>query len=201
MEKLRRISTIIDKILMVVYRLLIIVSTTAFVAVMVLNLVSYFTNSPMEGSWTLSLGNVDLELAEHAMQNEHALPIEMFCMVLSMIILAFFTCYGIKLLRNILAPMIEGKPFAGTVSANLNKLGWVIIVSGIALDITECIATKLIYSAFDLTNLLLSDKITDITVNYTVGSFSTLVIGMLVFLLSHVFRYGEQLQQQDDETL
>lgn len=197
MEKISKISATVDKILKICYWLFIIASSIVVLAFGIFSI----TNIPIEGTWTLGLGNVDLELAEHVVENTQIIRVEMISTIIFMIILATFTCYGIKLLRNILAPMIKKQPFVGTVSGNLKKLGWVLISGSIVFGITQCVMTKIIYSVFDITSLFISDNVVDITVNYQIADVKAILTGVLLLLLSHVFCYGEKLQQQDDETL
>ena len=53
---------------------------------------------------------------------------------------------------------------------------------------------------YQLNALLLSDKITKVTFNYSFD-FSFLLIAAVLYLLSLVFSYGQELQQLSDETL
>ncbi len=104
--------------------------------------------------------------------------------------------YGIRIIRRILAPMKLGQPFNQGISGEFRKLGWFVIVCGIA------------YNAFDLfikTQLAL--RLVSSQVQYPeVGiehhlSPTFLIIGFVLFLCSYIFRYGEELQQLSDETL
>jgi len=106
----------------------------------------------------------------------------------------------IKLLRKVLAPMIVGQPFDGTVSKNIKKLGIAVIVNGLAIDIAESVMSSMAFYMYDIAELILSDNISKIMVNSEI-SLDSVLVGVLVIMLSHVFRYGEQLQQQADETL
>ena len=113
-------------------------------------------------------------------------------------------CYdgrkGVGYVREILQPMIEEKPFASIVSTNLKKLARLSINLGILGNIiilTDQIITVFVY---DLPGLLISEKITHVGGMFNVD-LTFLVYWAIFTLLSYVFRYGEQLQQLDDETL
>ena len=54
--------------------------------------------------------------------------------------------------------------------------------------------------AFDLPSLLISEKITHITVSPNYDP-TFLIYSAILLLLSYVFRYGQELQQLSDETL
>lgn len=105
-----------------------------------------------------------------------------------------------KTVRQILAPMKDGKPFHDTVSKGLKKLAIMIIIVGVAVNIMELISLALIVNAYDLPGLLISDKVTHVTVNYDFDP-SFLITAGLFLLLSYIFHYGSELQEQVDETL
>jgi len=200
MEKLSKISKVVDKVLMVAYRVLLIVSVVCTVLLGVIYFVDDAKDTMVEGTWSLSLGDIDLTLAESAVNNK-MMQSQIVFLVSVMVAGVIFFGYAIKVLRSILAPMIEGKPFAGSVSGDLKKLGWTVIIGSVALGIVQAIVKTLLYTTFDIQNLLLSDKIVGVECTITVFDVKTILLGVLLFLLSHVFCYGEKLQQQDDETL
>lgn len=107
---------------------------------------------------------------------------------------------GVGYVREILQPMIEGKPFASIVGTNLKKLARLSINLGILANIiilTEQIMAVFVY---DLPGLLIGEKITQVGGMFNVD-VTFLIYWAILMLLSYVFRYGEQLQQLDDETL
>lgn len=120
-------------------------------------------------------------------------------MVMALISIAV-TCYLIKVLRKVLAPMIDGQPFDGTVSINIKKLGITIIAGGFIIDTIETVGSNMAFYIYDVAALFLSDNISKVTINSEI-SLSNVLVGVLVIMLSYVFRYGEELQQQADETL
>ena len=92
--------------------------------------------------------------------------------------------------------MREGRPFDAGVSGRLRLLGWVSIAWGVVIN---------------LYNLLLCGWIGRVLQSLDVGAGtlemehvldgSFLVIALLLFLFSYIFRYGEELQKLSDETL
>lgn len=200
MEKLSKISKVVDKILMVVSRILIITCVVCTVLMGVLYFVDGTEAVVEEGTWSLELGDVELQLAEDAVTHE-MLQSEIIFLGSVLVVGVVFFCYVIKVLRKILAPMIQGKPFVGSVSGDLKKLGWTLIIGNVVYGIVQAIVKTMLYTSFDIQNLLLSDKVVGVECTITVFDVKTILLGVLLFLLSHVFCYGEKLQQQDDETL
>lgn len=107
-------------------------------------------------------------------------------------------CYGIYLLRKILASISQQRPFSGTASL-LKKLG---LVSVALAAVQNLFDYTLIYQyeSVDISRLFVGSPITEIHFRY-VPDFTYLVLAAVLFILSAVFRYGEELQQLSDETL
>ncbi|MDD3796728.1 MAG: DUF2975 domain-containing protein [Lachnospiraceae bacterium] len=105
--------------------------------------------------------------------------------------------YGIHIVRKMLQPMKEGRPFDTAVSKNFKKLGWFSLIYGIAEIIIKAISQHFVISALSEAALS-SGAILSVEHMYD-GSF--ILIAVLLFLFSYIFRYGEELQTQADETL
>ena len=155
----------------------------------------------LTGTWSLTLGNVELVLAETFNENISFLRAEAIAIVVPVVVSAVFFCYGIKILRKILACMIECKPFDGTVSVNIKRLGNLLVLASLVINVAGCVGNALIYKVCNLNELLLSDAIVAVNTEFQLVDAKTLFLGVLVILLSYVFKYGEELQQQADETL
>ena len=108
--------------------------------------------------------------------------------------------FSVKAIRNILAPMKNAEPFHNAVSTNLNRLARYVCSLGIGLNLQKIISNILLVKAYDLNLLLLSEKISHVEFMF-VFDLSFLVVSAVLLLLSHVFRYGEELQKLSDETL
>lgn len=108
--------------------------------------------------------------------------------------------FSVKAIRNILAPMKNAEPFHNAVSTNLNRLARYVCALGIGLNLQKIISNILLVKAYDLNLLLLSEKISHVEFMF-VFDLSFLVVSAVLLLLSHVFRYGEELQKLSDETL
>ncbi|MBQ7360745.1 MAG: DUF2975 domain-containing protein [Lachnospiraceae bacterium] len=200
MEKIKNIASFLDRLLKVAYWLLIVCSIIVFVAFGVFTFVPGLADEPT-GSWSLSIGNVDLLLADGVAQMGNGMLVENITTMIYLAVIVVFSCYGIRVLRRIMTPMIAGKPFDGTVSGDVKKLSYTLIAGSIAYGVVGSVANALTYAAFDLNNLLLSEKIVGVTVDFELVDVKTLLLGIIIYMLSYVFAYGEKLQQQDDETL
>lgn len=106
----------------------------------------------------------------------------------------------IRFIRNILKPMMEKEPFHETLAVNLKRLAWIVIAHGVLGEIYEFINYRFILKNVDLKSLFINEKISSITLNHTI-QIDFIVFAVVLFLLSHVFKYGQELQQLSDETL
>ncbi len=200
MEKLMKTSKTVDTILKVVYRILMVSGIIIFVGVGICLIAEMLGKLPQAELSGVSFGDVKLEFKEPQLVDNTFMAIEMGTTMVMALIAIAVTCYLIKVLRKVLAPMIAGQPFGGTVSGNIKKLGIVWIVGGIIIDIIETIGTNLAFYMYDVASLFLSRDVGSVTVSHDF-SLGNILIGVLVIMLSYVFRYGEELQKQADETL
>ena len=107
---------------------------------------------------------------------------------------------GVGYVREILKPMAAEKRFDRTVGTNLAKLAKLSIRIGILWNTIILSEQIIMVFVYDLPGLLISEKITHVAGMFNVD-LSFLIYWAILMLLSYVFRYGEQLQQLDDETL
>jgi len=203
MEKISKISKVVDKVLKVGYWILVV---SAVISILMLGVLCFAEPNAdiMQGKWSITVGNMGLELADHVMENVQISQMQWMTVMIALISVVlgvFFFCYAIKLLRRILAPMIQEQPFVGTVSVDLRKLGWVIICSSIVMGIVENVGRAIVYVVCDIQNILLSENIVGVKLQFNLIDIKTILLGVLLILLSHIFCYGEKLQRQDDETL
>lgn len=108
-------------------------------------------------------------------------------------------CYGLQLLRRVLKPMAEQRPFSGT-GKTLRKLGVVSLAIALIENGTDYWLHFVIEHSYDLERLFQGSLITDVDFLFQID-YTFLLAAAVFFLLSGVFRYGEELQQLSDETL
>lgn len=120
-------------------------------------------------------------------------------MLVSAVVILLLGFWGLDLLHKILLPMCEGRPFEGGVSDKLRRLGWVSLFAGIVIQVLTYVVTLLEMKLYDLTALFAPGVVTGYTVEFELGG--ALIAPVILLLLSHVFKYGEELQRQSDETL
>ena len=106
----------------------------------------------------------------------------------------------LRIILRILSPMKDGQPFDTAVSVNLRKLCRLTIVGGVLTQLLTIAAGMLMYHTYDFSTLFLNERITAVSMNMEVDA-TFVVLALIWYMLSCVFRYGEELQKQSDETL
>lgn len=166
--------------------------------------VGYFLKLELEmigNNWnSLDLGFLELQVAESYVPSREVLLLQAAMEVVYTLLCLFFGHLSVKCIRNILQPMTVGQPFHSTVSINLRKLARYCIALGITGFLVEVLTRITTTIAFRLHELLLGEAITHVSYNYTFD-LTFLLVAAVLYLLSYIFRYGEQLQQLSDETL
>ena len=122
------------------------------------------------------------------------------CSLACAILAAAATRYCIKVLREILAPMIEGIPFAAGISNKIRKLAWAVLVGGFITEIEHAITASLEIKAYQIERLFNLEAISSVSYNFSLNLWFV-ITAMILFFLSYVFRCGEMLQKESDETL
>lgn len=152
------------------------------------------------GYGSISIGSLELEVAEGAIPDKKLILVQVAVDLMLSLVVTFLIIRGIGCIRSILQRMVEGTPFFSSVGDQLQTLAKYCIILGIAVNATAIISTTLWVSSFDLEHLLLSEKITAVTIQAPLDA-TFLLAGAILLLLSYIFRHGEQLQQLSDETL
>lgn len=108
--------------------------------------------------------------------------------------------YEIVIIRRIIKPMTEERPFDASVVKNIRDLSWVILIGDGMFSVIDFVMQICLYHTFDYENIFLSDKIISVSADYNFD-FSFVWLFLVLHLLSYVFQYGQELQIQSDETL
>lgn len=195
MNKIQKTSKAINKVLSVLF----------WVGIVVLGYVVFKTvllfvgaGAPgAESETTLIMGNYKLTLAEGYDWRNNPTTL---AMNISIILTGVFACYEIMVLKKVFAPMANGLPFSGSVSKTIKKVAWIEFVYGMISVVLESAMNTLIFKSLDIPSLFSADKVSACTLS-VVSDGNFLIVFVLLLLLSHIFKYGEQLQQLSDETL
>lgn len=195
MEKIKKTSKIIDRVLSVLFW---IVAVCAAVSVAAFAVILFRGDGiPAAMSTKITLGNYKITLAGPFEASVR--PIALIT-IIHAALAAGFSCYAIRVLKQIFSPMSQGLPFNRSVSASIRKIAWVQFLYGVLGVVLQAITHSVFYQTLEIASLFDPEKVTGCTLS-VVSDGSFLVWFVLLLLLSRVFQYGEQLQQLSDETL
>lgn len=118
-------------------------------------------------------------------------------LALMCVVICALALYGIKIIRGMLAPMKEGRPFSSAVSNGFKRLGWLSIIVGIIqlvmTAISQSVLVELVISLAPEESMIVGTQHT--------YDMTFIPVAALLFLFSFIYKYGEELQQLSDETL
>lgn len=196
MEKITKTSNIIKTILKILFWISAVVSVVSLVAI----LIALFANGDATkvDNLSITLGSYSLLLnQEYSLQQLTPL----LCITLANVfIYGILSCYTIKTLQSVFEPMSQGKPFSTTISSALKKLSCVVLLMGIIGIILQTATNYMFFNAFDIPTLFSKDRV--ISCSISIVSDGNFIIWFVILrLISHIFKYGETLQQLSDETL
>jgi hypothetical protein len=144
----------------------------------------------------INLGNISLAIADSSIINWDTLILSLELELVAGLIGCAFVWYALTLLLRVIAPMKEGRPFEAGISNQIRKLALITLVGGAITETVTVFASRTAMNAYDFAALLNSEYSYNDTFD-----LSFLVGAVVLLLLSYVFRYGEELQRESDETL
>ena len=194
MEKLTKTARILDvfaKILFIfcIVSICMIIAANIFMAVAI--------NLPIEDmpkalSLVFDFDDSDFAVIENGqlLVTKQQLAIYILTFSLTLAISVVILMIGAKLFRRILVPMKEGRPFEEGISAVIKKFGHFVLAA--------TVIRAFIGFLFDTVLIALSAEPEPLPITV---SLDGIFAAILIYLISYIFHYGEELQKQADETL
>lgn len=149
---------------------------------------------------TLSLGSVKVDIWGADFLPPGLSKVNLLIRALMFCVLCFLVIYAAKIARKILLPMKEGLPFDESVYKNFRKLGFFTLIGGGLISAGRVLIDTISYRAYEVQNLFIRDKIIECRLEPRID-LGFILIALVFFLMSYIFRYGAELQKQSDETL
>ena len=198
--KNKKTSAVIDRIFKIVQGFLI---AGIIVCAVFIPLVAIFGEKMVADASNVDLGYVQLTLAGDmsGYLDQGKLKLCIIAAMISAIVALAAGWYFIRVLRQIIVPMKEGKPFAEGTSRNIRKLAFTVLVSGALIEIGRVSSEIFTVRAYRLEELISNPLIESINISTSVVHPWFIFAALTLFFLSYVFRCGEELQRESDETL
>lgn len=196
--KLTRSAAVIDRILKILQGFAL---AGVIVAAIFIPLTAILGEKIIASADTLTLGVISFHLIGGP--ESYLVPtikISIIIMLVCIVLEAAAAWYFLKVLRDILAPMKEGKPFASGNSGKIRKLGWTALIAGGVTELGRVVSDISNARAYQIERLFNPETVSSFSYNFGINLWFV-VAALILFFLSYVFRYGEALQQEADETL
>lgn len=197
--KLIRSAFVIDRIMKILQGFAI---AGVIVAAIFIPLTAILGEKIIANASDVKLGVLDIKLAGNwadYLDVPH-IKVSIIVMLIGVILVLAAGWYCLKVLREILAPMKEGVPFSAGISGKVRKLAWTVLIGGGIAEIGHTVADVFELRAYRLDTLLKTDAVASISYDYSI-SLWFVIAALILFFLSYVFRSGEVLQKESDETL
>ncbi len=200
MNKLNTIAKKLDTFIKVI-SLILIIGLAVSIPIFILNiLILKFDPNCSILTDFIELGNFKFTLSPQNAPSTNAAMLY-FTLDFAFLFLSGILCYiFLRVIRNILKPIILEQPFHLTTSVNMKKLGWIYIIFGIVVNIFTIAESLILYYSYNWDKIPTNDFFTKITPQFTFD-LDFIFVSAFIFLLSYIFKYGAELQQQVDETL
>lgn len=201
-EKMMKTARTLDKVFKILQRAAVICAAVSVAVLGVLTVMNAINPNSVIGtnSNLVDIGPLTFELTEEAAPDNNGILIYAWIMVAAAIAIIAVVCYAIRIIRRILAPMVQGDPFHPAVGKEIRRLAFASLAIGIIQNIMGVAETLNVLHIFDLNALLQNSQIQSITANYRYD-LSFILVFLVLLLMSHIFHYGEELQKLSDETL
>ena len=197
-KKLMKSATVIDRILKILQGFAI---AGVIVAAIFIPLTAILGEKIIADASRLNLGVLDLRLADAKAYLDMAdIKTSIIVMLIGMILTSAAVWYCLRVLREILAPMKEGTPFAAGMAGKVRKLGWTVLIGGFVAEVGHRLSQLFEARAYQIERLLNMEAIASVDYNYSVSLWFVFA-ALILFFLSYIFRCGEELQKEADETL
>ena len=197
--KFMKTSKIIDRILKIVQGFLV---AGVIVCAIFIPLTAVLGTKIIADASTVELGGLNIVLAGdyHNYLDLSGIKMSIIIVLITAIISCAVAWLCLRKIRDILSPMKEGRPFEEGISKNIRQLALIILVGGGIAEVGGAIGQVFTIKAYNLATLFNNAAIDHATYDYNF-SLWFIIVALILFFLSYVFRYGEELQKESDETL
>ena len=197
--KFMKTSKIIDRILKIVQGFLV---AGVIVCAIFIPLTAVLGTKIIADASTVELGGLNIVLAGdyHNYLDLSGIKMSIIIVLITAIISCAVAWLCLRKILDILSPMKEGRPFEEGISKNIRQLALIILVGGGIAEAGGAIGQVFTIKAYNLATLFNNAAIDHATYDYNF-SLWFIIVALILFFLSYVFRYGEELQKESDETL
>lgn len=198
-EKFIKSSVVIDRILKIIQGFMV---AGVIVAAIFIPLTAILGDKIIADASTVEFGTLSLALPGNFRDflDMGSIKLSIIVMLVSALITCAVAWYCLKKLREIMVPMKDGRPFEAGVGSQIRRLAFTVLIGGGIAEVCRTVANAFEVKAYDLSKLFNPDVVKGISFDYDI-SLWFVVVALVLLFVSYIFRYGEDLQRESDETL
>lgn len=199
MEKIKNIASFLETFVKVGLRIFLVCAVIILVAAVVLAFLG--DDVYKEASVSVGIGAFSFTIAEEFLPEPSAVRARLVAGLVFASACLGFISYALKIVGKIFAPMKEGRPFDNDVAVNIRKLSWVYLAGAVFYSVGMLALEIVVFQCYDLQSLFVSEKIIGVDIDYDLNIAAHIAVFGTLELMSYVFQYGGELQNESDETL
>lgn len=155
--------------------------------------------------YNMLFGSIRIDYLQLTFNDDSALSKDKMSIWLPLIFLitaifVFIIYKAVQTIESICTITMNHTPFDVRVSNHMKNLAKYILAGGIVFNILEVCRVMYFKQIINFDLLFNPKYVTQIKFDIRI-EFSFLIFAALIYLLSYIFRYGQELQQLSDETL
>lgn len=200
-KKMASTARTLDKVIKVVRKIIFVCMIVVVAVVGVLTIAIAINPNTVigEGFENIDVGPLTFEVSARHVPDNRTVLIYTWIYTVFGIASAAVIWKSLGVVRDILRPMTDGRPFHRDAARSIKKLGWMSLVLGILGNIGSAVETTVALRHFGIDEII-GGAVKSVTANYTFDLTFVLVF-LVLMLMSYIFSYGAQLQELSDETL
>lgn len=206
MEKMSKTARLLDRLCRFICSCLILVAIFILLAGVFVWIIHLRTGAAWKPELLhlMHFGNLSITLDPGTLSEALRPGFEPWMPVIFLLLAATFVVYywmG-KTIRAILRPFIDRTPFQETVARNLKQLSILLIISAALGTAGSLVTDHVAQQYLDLDRIFLTaEGILSANWESTSIDAAPFILAAVLYLLSKVFQYGQELQELSDETL
>lgn len=194
--KMMRSARVIDRVLLVLEIVLIVSGAVAAAKVL---MVYAAQEGFVRDTSLIELGHLSLRLHDTAVPSFEALRPSIVLELAAILIKIATGWHLLHVIREVFRPMREGKPFEEGASGKIRQLVWIELICGTVIELSKMAGKLIEIKNYDVAGLLNPEAVHSFDFVYDFN-FEFVLVALVLYFLSRVFRHGEALRQESDET-
>ena len=188
MEKIKKIAGFLETFAKVGLRIFLVCAVIILVAAVVLAFLGDAVYE--EATVSVGIGAFSFTIAEGFLPEPSAVRARLVAGLIFASVCLAFVAYALDVVRKILTPMKEGRPFDNDVAVNIRKLSWTYLIGAVLYSVGMLALQVVVFQCYDLQSLFMSEKIIGVDIDYDLNIATHIAVFGTLQLMSYVFHHS-----------